>query len=201
MTQPLGLYRPGASPLHRLPAGTKLVALFALAIAVSVPPPTVWLLGGLTLLVVALYLVAGLGLLELGRQVLMIRWLILVVTVTGILFLPLDAALANVTRMVLVIVLAALLTLTTRTSDILDAFERALSPLRRFGVDPRRVGLVLALAIRTVPVIAGFARQLGDAQRARGGRTSVRAFVVPLLVLSLRHSDDLADALVARGAD
>lgn len=199
--QTLGLYRPGTSVIHRLSAGIKLVALFVLAIAVSVPPPTVWLLGGLSLLVLVLYLVAGLGLLELGRQVVTIRWLILLVTITGALFLPLDIALANVTRMVLVIVLAGLLTLTTRTSAILDAFERALSPLRRFGVDPARVSLVLALAIRTVPVIAGFARQLGDAQRARGGRTSVRAFVVPLLVLSLRHSDDLADALVARGAD
>lgn len=199
--QPLGLYRPGSSVIHRLPAGTKLLALFVLALAVSVPPPTVWLLGGLTFLVIALYVVAGLGFLELGRQVVMIRWLILVVTIAGLLFLPLSDVLANVTRMVLVIVLAGLLTLTTRTSAILDAFERALSPLRRFGVDPRRISLVLALAIRTVPVIAGFARQLGDAQRARGGRVSVRAYVVPLLVLSLRHSDDLADALVARGAD
>lgn len=199
--QALGLYRPGTSVIHRLPAGTKLFALFLLALAASVPPPTVWLLSTLALLVVALYLIAGLGLVELGRQVVMIRWLILFVTITGVLFLPLDVALANVTRMVLVIVLAGLITLTTRTSAILDAFERGLSPLRRFGVDPARISLVLALAIRTVPVIAGFARQLGDAQRARGGRVSVRAFVVPLLVLSLRHSDDLADALVARGAD
>ena len=199
--QALGLYRPGTSVIHRLSAGTKLFALFVLALAVSVPPPTVWLLGTLTLLVVTLYLIAGLGLVELGRQVVMIRWLILFVTITGVLFLPLDVAIANVTRMVLVIVLAGLITLTTRTSAILDAFERGLSPLRRFGVDPARISLVLALAIRTVPVIAGFARQLGDAQRARGGRVSVRAFVVPLLVLSLRHSDDLADALVARGAD
>lgn len=199
--QALGLYRPGDSVIHRLSAGTKLVALFLLAIAVSVPPPTVWLLGTLTLVVAVLYLIAGLGIAELGRQVVMIRWLILFVTITGVLFLPLEVAIANVTRMVLVIVLAGLITLTTRTSAILDAFERGLSPLRRFGVDPARISLVLALAIRTVPVIAGFARQLGDAQRARGGRVSVRAFVVPLLVLSLRHSDDLADALVARGAD
>ncbi len=199
--QTLGLYRPGSSVLHRLGAGAKLIALFVLALAASVPPPSVWLLGSLSVVVIALYLIAGLGLRELGRQVVMIRWLILLVTITGLLFLPLDTALANVTRMVLVIVLAGLVTLTTRTSAILDAFEVALSPLRRIGVNPQRISLVLALSIRTVPVIAGFAQQLRDAQRSRGGRVSIRAFVVPLLVLSLRHSDDLADALVARGAD
>jgi biotin transport system permease protein len=131
----------------------------------------------------------------------MIRWLILLLTVTGLLFLPVESALANITRMVLVIVLAGLVTLTTRTSDLLDAFEVALSPLRFLGINPERISLVLALSIRTVPVIAGFAQQLRDAQRSRGGRMRIRAFVVPLLVLSLRHSDDLADALVARGAD
>ena len=199
--QALGLYRPGSSVLHRASAGQKLIALFVLALAASVPPPSVVLLGSLSAVVIALYLLAGLGLGELGRQVVMVRWLILLVTVTGLLFLPLEVALANVTRMVLVIVLAGLVTLTTRTSDLLDAFEVALSPLRRLGVNPQRVSLVLALSIRTVPVIAGFAQQLRDAQRSRGGRMSIRAFVVPLLVLSLRHSDDLADALVARGAD
>lgn len=199
--QALGLYRPGSSLIHRLGAGTKLIALFVLALAASVPPPSVWLLGSLSVVVIALYLIAGLGFRELGRQIVMIRWLILLVTITGLLFLPLDTALANVTRMVLVIVLAGLVTLTTRTSALLDAFEVALSPLRRIGVDPQRISLVLALSIRTVPVIAGFGQQLRDAQRSRGGRVSIRAFVVPLLVLSLRHSDDLADALVARGAD
>lgn len=199
--QALGLYRPGSSVLHRARAGHKLIALFVLALAASVPPPSIVLLGSLSVVVIALYLLAGLGLAELGRQVVMVRWLILLVTVTGLLFLPLEVALANVTRMVLVIVLAGLVTLTTRTSALLDAFEVALSPLRRLGVNPQRVSLVLALSIRTVPVIAGFAQQLRDAQRSRGGRMSIRAFVVPLLVLSLRHSDDLADALVARGAD
>jgi biotin transport system permease protein len=191
--QALGMYRPGSSVLHRLGAGAKLIGLFVLALAASVPPPSVWLLGSLSVLVIGLYFLAGLGFRELARQVLMIRWLILLITVTGLIFLPLET--------VLVIVLAGLVTLTTRTSALLDAFEVALSPVRRIGIDPQRVSLVLALSIRTVPVIAGFAQQLRDAQLSRGGRMSIRAFVVPLLVLSLRHSDDLADALVARGAD
>jgi biotin transport system permease protein len=39
------------------------------------------------------------------------------------------------------------------------------------------------------------------AQVARGATASPTAFVVPLVVRSLRHADRLADALVARGID
>ena len=74
-------------------------------------------------------------------------------------------------------------------------------PLRFVGVDPARVGLLLALGIRCVPVVVGLAHEVRDAQRARGLAASPRAFVVPLIVRSLRHADALGEALVARGAE
>jgi biotin transport system permease protein len=99
------------------------------------------------------------------------------------------------------VLLAALVTLTTRTTDMVDAVIRALGPLRRLGVDPERVGLLLSLGIRSVPVVVGLAEEVRDAQRARGLTASPRAFAVPLIVRSLRHADALGDALVARGID
>ena len=68
-------------------------------------------------------------------------------------------------------------------------------------MDPERVGLLIALAIRSVPVVVGLAEQVRDAQRARGLTASPRAFAVPLIVRSLRHADALGDALVARGVE
>jgi biotin transport system permease protein len=50
-------------------------------------------------------------------------------------------------------------------------------------------------------VIAGFATDIRDAQRARGVRVGPHTAVVPLLVLSLKHSDELAEALAARGVE
>jgi biotin transport system permease protein len=99
------------------------------------------------------------------------------------------------------VLLAALVTLTTRTTDMVDAVVHALRPLRRLGVQPERVGLLLALGIRSVPVVVGLAEEVRDAQRARGLTASPRAFAVPLIVRSLRHADALGDALVARGVD
>lgn len=196
----ISLYRPGRSPLHRLPAGPKLTVVAALAMAVSLAPASPWLPAAAAV-VVGGYLLAGLGVGELGRQVGRLRWLVLVTLLTQLFLLPRLTVAANVVRVVAVILLADLVTLTTRTDGLIAAVERALSPLRRLGADPGRVALLLSMTITTIPVIAGFAVRIREAQRARGVPISPLAFVVPLLVMALKHADDLADALTARGLD
>ena len=99
------------------------------------------------------------------------------------------------------VLLAGLVTLTTRTQDLLDVVVGVVRPLRRVGVDPERVGLLMALAIRSVPVVLGLAEEVRDAQRARGVRPSARAYAAPLIIRAVRHADDLGEALVARGVD
>ena len=97
--------------------------------------------------------------------------------------------------------LAALITLTTTTTALVDTVVRWCGPARRFGVDPERIGLLLHLGLRCVPLVAGLAGQVREAQIARGNATSLRAFAVPLLVRALRQADALGEALVARGVD
>jgi biotin transport system permease protein len=99
------------------------------------------------------------------------------------------------------VLLASLVTLTTRTTDLVDAVVTACRPLRVLRVDPDRVGLMIALGIRCVPVVVGLAEDVRDAQRARGLAASPRAVAVPLIVRSLRHADALGEALAARGLD
>jgi biotin transport system permease protein len=197
----IALYRPGASPLHRAPAGPKALVFIALSLAITLTAHNPWTLPAAGALVVAGYLIAGLGLGELAAQVIALRWLIVIMLATQLVFLPAPVALANTGRVVAVIALAALVTLTTRVPALLDATERTLSPLRRLGVNPAGVGLLLAMTITTIPVIAGLADSIREAQRARGVPVRPATFVVPLLVLSLKHSDDLADALAARGVE
>jgi len=102
---------------------------------------------------------------------------------------------------VALVLLAGLVTLTTRTDALVDALVGLLRPFRRFGVDPERIGLLIALGIRCVPVVVGLAEEVRDAQRARGLTASPRAFAVPLVVRSLRHADALGGALLARGVE
>lgn len=195
------LYRPGTSLLHRMPAGAKVLVFAALVLAIALTANSVWTLPTAGILAISLYLMAGLGIPTLLRQLYAARWIALVMLVTQVFFLPVLAAISNTSRVLVVIVLAALITLTTRVPALLDATERALAPLRRFGVNPAGIGLVLALTITAIPVIGGFAADIREAQRARGAPVRLQTFVVPLLVMSLKHSDELADALTARGIE
>jgi len=194
----IALFRAGTSPLHRAPAGGKLLGLAVLAIAVSLWPHTVSTALGTLAGVMVLYLVGGMSPREFAIQVWRARWIVVILAVTQLLFLGPEAALIGTTRVVAVVLLAALVTLTTPMGQLLAALQVTLTPLRRIGVDPWRVAFTVSLAIAAVPVVADLARQIRDAQRARGVRMGPYA-VVALLVLTLRHSDDVADALTARG--
>jgi biotin transport system permease protein len=196
----LGLYRPGVSPLHRVPAGAKL-AVLVVAGAGSFLVDRPWHVA-VALVAVALgYGVAGLSARVLAQQLRPLLWVLLLV---GAFHLAVDGwqrAVVVVGGLLVLVLLAALVTLTTRTADLGDAIVRVLAPLRLLGVDPQRIGLLLALGIRSVFVVAQIAEEVRDAQRARGLTASPRAYAVPLIIRSLRHADELGEALAARGVD
>lgn len=195
----LTLYRPGSGWMHRAPAGPKALVLLLVVLGVSLLPSTYAAAGVAAGLTVAGYLGSGLGLRVLAGQILAVRWVIAVTLVSQLIFLGFEPAIVNTSRVLAALLLAGLLVLTTRVTDLLDAFERALAPLARLGVDPRRVSLLLTVAINTVPVLARLAIGVREAQRARGARGGVVTFVVPFLVVSLKHADELGEALTARG--
>ena len=197
----IALYSPGTSPIHRMPAAPKVLTFMALTLAITVSVRSAWALPIVFAGVVGGYLLAGLGMRDLLRQVVVVRWAVFVMLIAQLVFLPPLVTVANTGRVLAVVVLAALVTLTTRIPELLDATERSLWPLQRFGVNPARVGLLLAMTITAIPVIAGFAASIREAQRARGVPLRIGTFVVPLLVMALKHSDDLADALIARGVE
>ncbi|MGH8825837.1 MAG: energy-coupling factor transporter transmembrane component T family protein [Jiangellaceae bacterium] len=192
-------YVPGRSWLHLLPASAKLAGLAAAMVAVLLvdSPAGIAVSAGITVL---LYASAGMAH-ALPTQVWQLRWLVVGLVTLQALTSGWTAAVVVTGRLVVAVALAGLVTLTTRVVDLLDVFERVLRPFRRVGLDSERVALVLALAIRAVPVVAGIAAEVRDAQRARGLRASVRAYAVPLVVRTLRHADALGEALVARGLD
>ena len=196
----LGLYVPGRSVVHQLPAGVKLL-LLVLVGAGSVLLETWWQVAALLVLVLAGYPVAGLSLGTALRQVRPLVWIAGFAAVVHVVVSGWERAGVVLGVFAALVLLAALVTLTTRATAMVDAIVTACRPLRTLGVDPERVGLVLTLGIRCVPVVVGLAEEVREAQVARGLGASPRAFAVPLLVRSLRHADALGEALVARGVE
>ncbi|MGJ0388419.1 energy-coupling factor transporter transmembrane component T family protein [Microbacterium sp. CGR1] len=192
------MYRPGASVLHRMPAGAKLTIFAALAIGLSAYPHDAWSIGVALVGVCSLFVLARLPLRVLIAEVWRLRWLVLVLGAALWIFASPHAAWISTARVISLVLLASLLTITTRMGDLLAVLHRMLLPLRRLGVDADAVSMTISLTITMIPVVASFADEVRDAQRARGVRLGMRG-VVPLLVRTLRHADDVGDALAARG--
>ncbi|MEQ7123492.1 energy-coupling factor transporter transmembrane protein EcfT [Actinopolymorpha sp. B11F2] len=196
----LGLYQPGSSLLHRLPAGAKLTAL-AVAAVVILRITAVSTLGVAVVLTLALVAAAQIPWRVGFAQVRPVCWFAVpLLAFQWVSAGPAHAVLV-VGQLLVLVALAALVTLTTRVTAMLDAFESALRPFERVGVSPMRVGLVLALTVRCIPLVAQTYAETREAQRARGLERSPVALAVSLVVRLLKKADAMGDALAARGLD
>ncbi|WP_400999279.1 energy-coupling factor transporter transmembrane component T family protein [Agromyces sp. GXQ0307] len=195
----IGVFHPGASVLHRMPALAKLgllaVAVTATALIASLP-----VLGAVAAATMGLFALARIPVRVAWRQVSPILWVLAFAVPVQWIFAGWEAAATMGVRLVLAVALAAVYTLTTPVTATLDAMQVLLRPLARW-IDPDRVGLALALAIRCVPLLADLVREVLDARTARGAEGSLTALAVPVIVRTLRTADHLGEALMARGVD
>lgn len=194
----IGGYLSGTSPLHRLPAGVKLIALAVLSILIL--PLTDPLLLALALAgIVMVY--ASFGRAGLDR---IARWrsllpLLAIIAVLQVWAASVEVAAASVLRIAVMVLLADLVTLSTRLQDMMDALAVPLRPLERFGLDPQRLSLAVALVLRFVPVLLETWRGREEAWRARSPRRPGLVLVGAFFSGALRAADQVAEALDARG--
>lgn len=110
-------------------------------------------------------------------------------------------------RVVILIISAGLLTLTTSPLELTDGLEKLLMPLKWMRISPHAFALMLVIAIRFVPTFIEEANNIQKAQQARGAnfhgnlvrRTySLIPLLVPLFVSAFRRADELAISMEAR---
>ena len=201
----LALYVPRASPVHRIPASWKLLLLAALSVLVFAVPTLPVVIGALVAVVAAGLFAARLPVAVLTRQVRAVLWLLVAIFLLHVLLTDVGTGSRTVLRLLALVLAAAVVTATTRVSAMVAVVERICGPLRWFGVRPARIGLVIAMALRFIPLIADRADRIREAQAARGGSVrglrGVATTVVPLLVQVLQLAHTVSEALDARGAD
>lgn len=195
-----GLYVPGTSLLHRARPGAKLLGLLVCTTALLIVASPVGVAVGFAA-VVAAAAGARLGLRWLAGQFWSLRFIIVLLGVVQVLVNGAETAIVVVGNLVVAVVAAAVVTATTRTTDMMNTVVAGVRPLRRFGVDPERVGLMFSLALRSIFVVGDIVREVGEARRARGLDRSLRALLVPVVVRTVGHGERLGEALVARGLD
>lgn len=193
------LYVEADSILHRAPPGVKLGGLVAFSLAVFITG-NLWALSGFAALAAFAYFTLPIELRPALARLVPMAFAILLVGGFSLIFNPWEQALASVLRLSALMLAAAAITTTTPVPAFIDTITRAARPLEKIGlVRAADIGLAVGLVIRFVPDILSSYGAIRDAHRARGIRFRPTGAIVPLIILTLRNADSIADAIDARG--
>ena len=219
----IGQYFPGASPLHRLDARSKIIVSMLYMITLFVARG--WPAYGFLALVFALAVaVARIPLSSFLRGMKLIIFFVLLTVVMNGFFTPGEAIWSwgsfNLTReglvmgaamglrLLLLVSFASLLTLTTEPLALTDGLETLLKPARRIGVPAHEIAMMMSIALRFIPTILEEFDRIVLAQRARGANVAqgniakrlaaMMPLLVPLFVSAFRRAEELAQAMEAK---
>jgi ABC-type cobalt transport system, permease component CbiQ and related transporters len=193
------LYVQGDTWLHRLSPGLKLggLAVFSLLLFVTASPVV---LAAAVFLAGAIHASMRFGVARTWQQLRVILLSISILTVFTLLLNGPADALAVFLRLVALAVLAATITATTSTAEFIDTITAGARPLERIGlVKAADLGLAIGLVVRFVPEVLARYEAIRDAHRARGLKQRPLTLAVPLIIQTLRHADEIAAAIDARG--
>lgn len=219
----LGQYYQTESAIHRLDPRVKLggtllfiislfffhsflgyiVAAVFLAIVIRLSHvPFKFMVKGLKAIFFLMLITVGFNLfLTPGKE--MVSFWKLTITVEGV-----QTAVNMAVRMVMLIIGASVMTLTTTPNNLTDGMEKMLSPLKVLKVPVHEVAMMMSIALRFIPILMEETDKIMKAQIARGadfesGNIIRRAkalvpLLVPLFISAFRRANDLAMAMEAR---
>lgn len=223
----LGQYIPRKSLVHKLDPRVKILAVIAFSIIILRVENSALLLIGITAMLSGLGLLARLLLKDVLHTLkpaipffacLFILYLLftpgkplpffpvgsLLISYEGLLL-----GIVQIWKFLLLLVAASLLTMTTTQAELTGGLERLLRPVKIFGISSHDIAMLIGLALRFIPTLQNEMRNVKDAQLARGadfnsrrlsGKIKAAGFLtLPLLINIVRHSDELVDAMEARG--
>ena len=133
----------------------------------------------------------------------LVHWRFITITSGGLL-----TAVYMSARIVMLILASSMLTYTTTPTDLTDAMERLLSPLKFMKLDVHSLAMMMTIALRFIPTLIEETEKIMSAQKARGAdvesgglMSRIRALIpilIPLLISSFRRASELADAMECR---
>jgi len=220
-----GSYAFGRSFIHRLDPRVKLAAVVGLSVLLLwIAEPLSFLLGAALLV---LTLLGGINLKTIAEAVRPLLVFIVLIFAVHLFFHESDDAVIRLPylglpfsvsgaqkacfvtwRFFSLLVAALLLTMTTRPSHLIAAVRWFLQPLKKLRLPVDDIAVLLALALRLMPVLLGEKERTELARKARCGHPEGKSFAGRLKIfLSLAHSvllgvlrraDELAAAMEAR---
>ncbi|MBQ8182536.1 MAG: energy-coupling factor transporter transmembrane protein EcfT [Clostridia bacterium] len=220
----IGQYFPGKSFIHNLDARFKIILTVAFLVLVFLCK-NFWALGVVWVFGVVIYLLSRLPvklilksfkplipiiLLTTVLQLhyindgnVLFEWRFILITDKGIFTAIFIAA-----RILLLLLVSSLLTYTTAPTDLTDAIEKLLSPLKIFKIEVHTFAMMMTIALRFIPTLIDEIDRIMSAQKARGADfesgnliNRIKALLpifVPLFISAFKRAIELADAMSCR---
>jgi len=219
----IGQYVPGSSIIHQLDPRTKLIAIIPYIIALF----TVDNWQGIALVTIVTLSILFLSRLPWGFVFRGLKPIIIIIIITiplHLFFTPGEvvttlgpfkisqegifrAAFISL-RLIYLVLITSLLTLTTSPIRLTDGLENLLGPTKRIGIPAHELAMMMTIALRFIPTFLEETEKIMKAQKARGadfesgsiirkGKNLV-PLLVPLFIGAFRRADDLAMAMEAR---
>jgi len=223
----LGQYIPRKSLVHQRDPQVKIIAVIAFSIIILRIENSALLLIGITVTLSGLGLLARLPLKDVGYSLKPAMPFFTCLFLLYLLFTPgrplpffpigpllisyegLMLGIVQIWKFILLLIAASIMTMTTTQSELTGGLERLLRPLKIFGISSHDIAMLIGLALRFIPTLQNEMRNVRDSQLARGadfdphrliGKIKAAGLLaLPLLINIVRHSEELVDAMEARG--
>lgn len=191
-------YVRGDSLVHRTPLWLKFLLVAACGTASFLIVD--WVVSLLVfVLMCGIFLLSGAGIRRLLRTLWMVTPILAAIGLFQWWQLGGPTAARIVLNVLVCVVAASVLTATTPVQELLDGVVSLARPFQRWGADPERFALTIAVMLRSIPYIAGAFSDVRDAARARGLERNPRALVLPVFITTVAYARQTGDALAARG--
>lgn len=219
----LGQYIPGKSVMHRLDPRVKITLTFLYIIFIFVAS-NYW---GLLLITCLLFSVLFLSGIPLSQYLKSLKAILFIVAFTSVLNLfygsgktvwhfkfmtitegGISNAIFVAIRIISLILFSSALTFTTSPTQLTDAMERVMKPLKLLHVKVHEIAMMMTIALRFIPTLLEETDKIMNAQKARGADLesggimqrikSLIPILIPLFISSFRRAYDLAMAMECR---
>ena len=219
----LGQYIPGNSVIHRMDARVKIILLITFIVlifctfnfvslgVVAIATAAVLLLSDLPIkmylkslkVIIVIIIITSLLNIFYGAGDPLVQFGIFKITLSGI-----YRAIFVTVRIICLILISSCLTFTTSPTDLTDAIERLMKPLKIFHIKVHEIAMMMTIALRFVPTLLEETDKIMSAQKARGADMesggmirkikAMTPVLIPLFVSAFRRAYDLAVAMECR---
>jgi biotin transport system permease protein len=193
--------------LHRLPTGFKLLFLATCSVLLMLQASLIWNAAALFFACTLYASIGSAGTRRLGGLIKSLWFLFLMLGLAQLFALLMQgqslelaslSALRTLAQIAALVVLADLVTATTRMQDMLNTLTPLFTPLSVFGLQPKSIGMGVALMIRSVGLLSRDWQQTRVVFEARGVRRPGLRLIAPVMSRMVKRARSLSEALAAR---